>query len=395
MKTLVLNCGSSSIKYQFYQGEEVLAKGLAEQIGEGAGHLVYQTQGADLQRQNPLKDHHQALEEILALLVDPKVGVIKDRKDLDCVGHRVVHGGERFKQPVAIDSVVLQAIRACIPLAPLHNPANIEGIETAMVVFPRAKQIAVFDTAFHQSIPERAYRYALPEDHYKKLGVRRYGFHGTSHKYVAHRAAEFLGKPLEALKLITLHLGNGSSMAAIDRGQCIDTSMGMTPLEGLVMGTRCGDLDPAIPLFLSTHLGLDMKEVDQLLNKKAGFKGMTGHNDLRTIEAEYGEGNEAAIRALDLAAYRIKKYIGAYWAALGGLDALVFTAGIGENSVLTRKLALEGLEGLGIHLDPKLNAKPKGPAISTKASPVSVLVVPTNEELQIVREVGSLTKITL
>ena len=388
MKTLVLNSGSSSLKYRLFSGETPLADGLAEQIGEPTGHLVYHNLEKKLEHNltEPLKDHKEALKQVLAFLTDPQLGVLANPEELGAVGHRVVHGGEHFSASAIINDEVLAAIHSCVPLAPLHNPANILGIETAKEVFPKAKQIAVFDTAFHQSLPERAYRYALPESHYKDLGIRRYGFHGTSHRYVAQEAARFLGRPLEELKIITLHLGNGSSMAAIKGGRSIDTTMGLTPLEGLVMGTRSGDLDPAIPGFLAQHLSLDAAGVDQVLNKKSGFKGLTGSNDLRTIEAGYQAGGQAERLALELASYRIQKYIGAYLAILGGLDALVFTAGIGEHSALFRKLCVEGLEHLGIELDPQANQHPHQPDLSAQHSKTKILTLPTNEELQIVRE---------
>ncbi|OGH02749.1 MAG: acetate kinase [Candidatus Lambdaproteobacteria bacterium RIFOXYD1_FULL_56_27] len=390
MKTLVLNCGSSSIKYRLYDGETLLADGLAERIGESSGRLTYHGKGEAVEQTGPIQDHQSGMERVLQLLTHPKTGVLANKEDLTQIGHRVVHGGEAFQQPALITQAVLQAIKDCIPLAPLHNPANITGIEVATQVFPGAKQIAVFDTAFHQTLPEKAYRYALPEAHYQELRVRRYGFHGTSHKFVALEAAKVLGKPIEDLKLITLHLGNGSSMAAIAGGRSIDTTMGLTPLEGLVMGTRCGDLDPAIPGFLAEHLNLSLQQVDQLLNKNSGFKGLTGHNDLRTIVAKFEAGGEKEKLALELAAYRIKKYIGAYTAALGGLDALIFTAGIGEHSSLFRSLCVEGLEFLGLGLDLTKNQAPLHPDLSLTGSKAKILVIPTNEELMIVRECRSL-----
>jgi acetate kinase len=305
------------------------------------------------------------------------------------VGHRVVHGGEQFKTPALIDENVLEAIREHIPLAPLHNPANLKGIEVAQKILPNAYQIAVFDTSFHQSIPRKAFLYALPMYLYKKYKVRRYGFHGTSHAYVAEQAAQYLGKPLKELNLITIHLGNGCSICAILQGQCIDTSMGMTPLEGLVMGTRSGDIDPAIPFYLADYLKLSLQDIDRLLNKESGLKGLCGENDFREIMKKYESNDEAAKIAIEVYVYRIKKYIGAYLAVLGRCHGIVFTAGIGENNSLIRMLTLEGLERLGIMIDQKKNdfsVDNSVREVSLEGSPVKVLVIRTNEELEIARE---------
>jgi acetate kinase len=322
------------------------------------------------------------------LLIDPEFGVIHDKSEIAAVGHRVVHGGESFHSSTVIDEKVLQAIKENIPLAPLHNPPNLEGIEVSSSIFPDAPQVAVFDTAFHQTIPAKSYLYAVPYDLYKEHKVRRYGFHGTSHAYVAEEAAAYLDKPLSELNLITLHLGNGASMSAVQGGRCLDTSMGLTPLEGLVMGTRSGDVDPAIPFFLAKNLNLSLEKIDRLLNKESGMKGLCGTNDMREVEDRAAAGEEKAQTALDVYVYRIKKYIGSYFAAMGKLDALVFTAGIGENSPLVRERSCENLQGLGIEIDPEKNEESsKGIRdISSGQYPVKVLVIPTNEEKRIALE---------
>ncbi len=371
MKILVINSGSSSIKYELFEmsNESVIASGKVERIGEAQG----------------FKDHAAAFAHIAELL--------KDVKDIAAVGHRVVHGGERFKTPVLIDASVIKAIKENAPLAPLHNPANLKGIEVAQDILPNAKQVAVFDTAFHQSIPRRAFLYAIPLDLYKNHKIRRYGFHGTSHAFVAKQAAQFLNKPLQELNLISVHLGNGCSMAAISQGQCIDTSMGMTPLEGLVMGTRSGDIDPAIPFYLAENLKLTLKEIDHILNKQSGLKGFCGENDFREIIKKHDSNDEGARIAFEVYTYRIKKYIGSYLAVLGRCHAIIFTAGIGENMPLIRQMVLGGMEHLGIIIDDKRNnVSGKGVReISLEGSPVKVLVIPTNEELEIAREVLKLS----
>jgi acetate kinase len=370
-KVLVLNTGSSSIKYQLFDmgDRSVLAHGSVERIGEAGSGVA---------------DHSEGFSGIFEALGSS--GGLQG--GLAGIGHRVVHGGDRFSAPALIDEQVVAAIREQVPLAPLHNPANLLGIQTAMAAFPDTPQVAVFDTAFHRTMPPRAFRYALPRDLADRLRIRRYGFHGTSHAFVARKAAEHLGVPPARLNLITLHLGNGASAAAVAGGRCIDTSMGFTPLEGLVMGTRSGDLDPAIVFFLHREAGLAVEEVDQLLNKEGGLKGLTGANDMREVERRAAAGDEPAREALDVYCYRVRKYVGAYAAALGRVDALVFTAGIGEHSRVVRAGVCEGLEGLGVHLDPARNGAPsRGPrTVSGDDSAVAVLVVPTNEELEIAEQ---------
>ena len=337
----------------------------------------------ELERGAAIADHQQAFEAIGAAMRDS--GSLADVARLDGIGHRVVHGGEDFTAPTRIDGAVVERIRALSPLAPLHNPANLAGIEVCLRQFPDVPQVAVFDTAFHQTMPAHAYRYALPAHWYREHRVRRYGFHGTSHQYVAERAAEFLQRPLDELNLITLHLGNGASAAAIQQGRCIDTSMGLTPLEGLVMGTRCGDIDPAIPFYIAAETGAAPAELEAQLNQNSGLKGVCGANDMREVQRRATAGDAEAQLVIDLYCYRIKKYIGAYTAALGRVDALVFTAGIGENSPLVRASACAGLEGLGIAVDTAKNHAPRhgAAAIERADAPVRVLVIPTNEEIEI------------
>ncbi|ADK84747.1 acetate kinase [Desulfarculus baarsii DSM 2075] len=398
MRILVINTGSSSIKYQLFDMERavILASGLAERIGEEQSSLRHKAfiDGQERlgQYDRAIADHHQGLDLIVELLTAPGVGVITHKSDIDAVGHRVVHGGERFKAPCLIDEAVIAAIEENAALAPLHNPPNLVGVRVARQIFPQAAQVAVFDTAFHQTIPAEAFLYALPYELYQKHRVRRYGFHGTSHWYVTEQTALFLGRPVEELDIITVHLGNGASMAAVRGGRCIDTTMGLTPLEGLVMGTRSGDVDPALPFFLADQLGLGLKDIDRLLNKESGLKGLCGHNDMRQVIEASHNGDEKAATALAVYAYRIKKYIGAYLAALGRLDALVFTAGIGENAPQVRELCCRGLEGLGIAIDPARNLAPNhGPRlISPEGALVQVLVTPTNEELKIAQETRKL-----
>lgn len=395
MKILVINTGSSSIKYELFDMEyhRVLATGMAEKIGEVSGILTHEKISANGEstrkvEEGVISDHHEGLNRILQLLVDPEHGAIKDKTEISAVGHRVVHGGEAFHSTTVIDDKVISAIRENIPLAPLHNPPNLIGIEVAKSIFPGSPQVAVFDTAFHQTIPMRAFLYAIPFEMYEKHRVRRYGFHGTSHAYVAERAAEYLGRPSGELKLVTIHLGNGASMAAIRHGKCIDTTMGMTPLAGLVMGTRSGDVDPALPFFLADHLGMSLKQIDDLLNKESGLKGICGTNDMREVIEKKEAGDDLAGIALDVYCYRIKKYIGSYFAALEGLDGVVFTAGIGENAPYVREVCCRGLNKLGIEIDLQRNNRPgKGiREISTPTSEVKVLVIPTNEELKIAQE---------
>ena len=395
MKILIINSGSSSIKYQLIgmKKNEVLASGLVERIAEKQSHISHKTLVAEksyqeIVYQDHIPDHYQGLRKIVDLLINPEKGVITNKTEISAVGHRVVHGGENFQSPTIITKQIKDAIKANIPLAPLHNPPNLIGIEVAQSIFPHAPQVAVFDTAFHQTIPKKAFLYALPYKLYKNERVRRYGFHGTSHAYVAEEAASCLGRSLQTLSLITIHLGNGASMAAIKNSQCIDTSMGMTPLEGLVMGTRSGDVDPALPFYLADYLGMSLQDINILLNNESGLKGICGINDMREVLEKYEKNDPLAKIAIEVYCYRIKKYIGAYWAALGHLDALVFTAGIGENSYLIRGICCEGLEELGIEIDKiKNQTAQKGiHHINTSKSKVAILVIPTNEELRIARE---------
>jgi acetate kinase len=392
LKVLVINSGSSSIKYQLFNMHDgaVLVSGAVESIGEAQGlHRHRLHKGGDITESHYelcIADHREGLSRIGTLLRES--GAVTELSELFAIGHRVVHGGESFREPALITETVVEQIRDMNPLAPLHNSANVMGIEVALQQAPDVPQVAVFDTAFHQSIPAHAYRYALPEALYTDQHVRRYGFHGTSHAYVAKQAATMLGKPLTSLKLITLHLGNGASAAAIAQGQSVDTSMGMTPLEGLIMGTRCGDLDPAIHFYLARTTGLDNDQIESLLNKQSGLKGICGANDMREVHRLAEAGDAQARLALDMYCYRIKKYIGAYYAALGGLDAVVFTGGIGENDAWVREHCCAGLEALGIALDTRKNASAGGGAfdIHSEMSRVSLLVVPTNEELEIARQ---------
>lgn len=375
MTILVINAGSSSIKYQLFdmQRQLPLATGMIDRIGEPAA---------------PVANHHQALEQVVAQLSSS--GALASLDQLTAIGHRVVHGGERFSQPVLIDDEVIQAIRAMIPLAPLHNPANLEGIEVMQGLCPGVPQVAVFDTAFHQSMPDYAFRYALPERLYRDYQVRRYGFHGTSHHYVAKQAAEFLSTELNSLNLITLHLGNGCSAAAIEAGHCIDTSMGMTPLEGLMMGTRCGDIDPALHFYLLREGGLSADQLEKLLNKESGLKGVCGSSDMREVSQRASQGDDAAQLARAMFAYRIKKTIGSYAAALGRVDAIIFTGGIGENDTELRKQICTGLEGLGIAIScEEPTASNNILALHSADSRVRLLVIPTNEELEIARNAQS------
>lgn len=393
MKVLVINSGSSSIKYQLFNMDEdtVLAQGLVEKIGEPTSRHTYEAKASGSSKivlEDPLSDHAIGLKAVVDLLTDSERGVIKEKSEVEAVGHRVVHGGETFKHPAVIDDAVLNAIRDNIPLAPLHNPANITGIEATMQIFPNAKQVAVFDTAFHHTIPAHAYQYAVPYELYEKYKVRRYGFHGTSHHFVALEAAKMMNKPLEELNLVTLHLGNGCSMAAIKNGKCIDTSMGLTPLEGLMMGTRSGDLDPAIPQFLTQQANMSIDDVNTLLNKKSGLKGICGMNDMRDIHSKAAEGDEKAKLAIDMLTYRIKKYLGSYIVALGSIDAIIFTAGVGENDEVVREKVCENMDIVGIKLDvEKSNVRQKvAREVQDPSSKVKVMIIPTNEELMIAIE---------
>ncbi len=394
MKILVLNCGSSSLKYQLIDmdNENVLAVGLCERIGID-GRLKHTPSGKeDFVSEEPMKDHTAAIQMVIDALLDKNHGVISDVNEINAVGHRVVHGGESFAESVVIDEDVIKAIEDCVPLAPLHNPANLIGIRACEKLIPGVKQVAVFDTAFHQTMPEKAYLYAIPYELYEKHKIRKYGFHGTSHRYVSERAVSMLGKDAKDLKIITCHLGNGGSVCAVDGGKSVDTSMGFTPLEGLVMGTRCGDMDPAVVSFLMEKEGLSNKEVDNLMNKKSGVLGLSGvSSDFRDIEKAAGEGNKRAAIALDAFHYKVAKYIGEYFVALGGADAIVFTAGLGENSKTSRAAICEYLKCFGIEIDPEKNSiRGKENDIASSSSKVRVLVIPTNEELMIAKDTKEL-----
>jgi acetate kinase len=392
MNVFVINSGSSSIKYQLIRMPEarVICSGLIDRIGqEGAciNHKTFINGNEQLRKESlPIKDHAAGLSEVSRLLTDAEIGVIKDHKEIDAVGHRAVHGGESFSKTMIITPEVMEKIKKLFPLAPLHNPPNYLGIEVAEKIFSSAKQVAVFDTAFHQTMPSVAFRIAIPNEFYDQHGIRAYGFHGTSHKYISEKAIEYLNK--KDSKIITIHLGNGCSMSAIRNGVCVDTSMGLGPMNGLMMGTRTGDIDQSIIFHLVNQLGYSLNEVNTILNKKSGMLGLTGFSDMRDVKAEYHKGNKKAILAYEMYAYHIKKYIGSYAAVLNGLDAIVFTAGVGENDSLTRSLTSSNLEYLGIHLDEEKNkAGGKGIVeINTTDSPVKILVVPTNEELEIARQ---------
>ena len=404
MKILVINTGSSSIKYELFDMDNhlAMASGMAEKIGENTSLIFHKRilpngESAEKMEGVLIADHHEGMKRIVDLLVDPELGPIQDKSDISAIGHRVVHGGETFHSTTIIDEKVIAAIKENIPLAPLHNPPNLVGIEVARSVFPDATQVAVFDTAFHQTIPMKAFLYAIPFDMYRKNRVRRYGFHGTSHAYVAQRAADYMGQPLAELNLITIHLGNGASMAAVKLGKSVDTTMGMTPLAGLVMGTRSGDVDPALPFFMANHLGMSLRDIDEVLNKDSGLKGLCGTNDMRDVIEKKNAGDDRARIALEVYAYRIKKYIGAYFAALGSLDVVVFTAGIGENAPYIRELSCSGLNGLGIEIDEERNYGTGSGIreISSQKSKVKVLVIPTDEELEIAQETKTVLQKTL
>ncbi len=391
MKVLVINTGSSSIKFQCFDmdTERVLLKGLVEKIGEDVGKTKYSYGDKEFTVNDRVPNHKNGLEFIAKLLVDPKDGIIKDKSEITAVGHRTVHGGEKFHFSSLITSEVLDAIKEMVPIAPLHNPANITGIEVAQEIFPNAHHIAVFDTAFHQTMPDYAYRYAIPNDFYTRLHIRRYGFHGTSHLYVAKEVAKFLSIPFDKFNAITIHAGNGSSMAAIRGGKSVDTTMGMTPLEGLIMGTRSGDLDPAIPHYIVSRDKSNIDMVNVILNKQSGLKGICGSNDVREIQERLLDKNDKDAKlALEMYAYRIKKYIGAFCAVLNSVDAIIFTAGVGENSSLVRKMSCLGLENLGICFDEEKNSKKISSVfeVSKSDSKIKVIVAPTNEELEIARQ---------
>jgi len=394
MKVLIINAGSSSLKYQLLETSDasVLAKGVAERIGQEGAVILHTREDQKKTFDGHLENHKVAVEKVLSILTSKEDGVISSMGEIDAVGHRVVHGGEKFASSVLITPDVLDAIRSCFDLAPLHNPANMTGIEACTEAMPTVPQVAVFDTAFHQTMPQEAYMYALPHELYEKHKIRRYGFHGTSHRFVAERAAALLGKPFNEVKVVTCHLGNGSSIAAVKDGKCVDTSMGLTPLAGICMGTRCGDIDPAIVTFIMEKEGLDRHGVDDIMNKKSGVAGVSGvSSDFRDLFAASANGNERATLALNMFTYQCKKFIGSYAAAMGGIDAVVFTAGIGENTGKIREAAVEGLSYMGISLDKEKNAGVNYEAdVSTPDAKVRVLVIPTNEELAIALETEKL-----
>ncbi len=392
MKILVINCGSSSLKFQLIDSEteKCLAKGLCERIGIEGSMITYAPEGGEKEKNvTPMPDHTEAIRLVLEALTNPATGVVKSLEEIGAVGHRVVHGGEKFARSVVIDDEVMKAIEECNDLAPLHNPANLIGINACRALMPNTPMVAVFDTAFHQTMPEEAYMYGLPYEYYRKYKIRRYGFHGTSHSYVSHRAAEVLGMSYENLKIVVCHLGNGASVSAVKQGRCIDTSMGLTPLQGLIMGTRSGDIDPAIIEFLARKENKSIDEIMAVLNKKSGVLGLSDNlsSDFRDLEEGYHKGDENAVRALKTFCYNVAKYIGAYTAAMNGVDVICFTAGVGENASIVRTFVCEYLGYLGVKLDQEANGKRgEDTVISTADSKTSVLVIPTNEELAIARE---------
>ena len=388
MLVLVINCGSSSVKYQLFDmdGDSVPARGLLEKIGEGDSALHHERNGAKTTIEKPIRDHHEALALILETLVDPKLGVIRDTSEIGAVGHRVVHGGEEFVESTLITDEVIEVIERFSELAPLHNPPNLTGIRAARAELGDVPHVAVFDTAFHQTLGPVAYTYALPYRFYEDYRLRRYGFHGTSHRWVSIQAAKMLGRPLDRTNVITCHLGNGASMTAVRGGKSVDTSMGFTPLEGLVMGTRCGDIDPAITFFLAEKEGLTLNDINDVLNKQSGLLGLSGvSNDMREVEAARAQGGRRAALALEVYAYRIRKYMGAYKAVLGRVDAVVFTGGVGENAAFMREMVMSGLDPIGMAIDSSLNDAVRGRAadIAAAESPTRILVIPTNEEKMI------------
>lgn len=395
MDILALNCGSSSVKYQLFDWErkEVIAKGMVERVIIGDSFIIHEVPGRETYREeSECPDHQVAIDLIIRTLTNPEHGVLKDIRRISAVGHRVVHGGEKFTRSVLIDEQVLDVVKEVQHLAPLHNPPNIAGIEAAQAVLPDVPHVAIFDTAFHQTMPSHAYLYPLPYDWYQKYGVRRYGFHGTSHLYVSKRAAALLGKEPKDTNIVTMHIGNGVSHCAIKGGVSVDTSMGLTPLEGAVMGTRCGDIDPAIPAFMMQKENLSAKEIDSILNKKSGVLGITGRfTDRRDVIESANDGDELCKLALDIEAYRLRKYIGSFMAAIGRLDAVIFTAGVGEMGWPIREKTLEGLEPLGIHLDKERNkgamTRKRESLITTDDSPIKVYVIPTDEELVFTEDV--------
>lgn len=398
MKILVLNCGSSSIKYALYNMDDcsVMTSGGAERVGlDNAFVKVKLANGEKKQIMHDIPEHTEGVKFIFSLLTDPEIGVIKDLKEIDAVGHRMVHGGEKFNQSVVLNDEVLKVFEECSDLAPLHNPANLKGVNAVTELMPGLPQVGVFDTAFHQTMPKKAYMYAIPYELYDKYAIRRYGFHGTSHRYVSKRVCDFLGVNPEDKKIITCHIGNGGSVAAVDGGKCVDTSMGLTPLEGLMMGTRSGDIDGGAIAFIQKKLGLDADGISNLLNKKSGLAGVTGiSSDMREVDAAAKNGDEKALLALEMYNYRIKKYVGAYAAAMGGADIIVFTAGVGENQANMRESVCAGMEWMGVKLDVEKNNTIHGEeaVISTPDSKVTVVVVPTDEELMIASDTMELCK---
>lgn len=391
MKILVINAGSSSLKFQLLNMEDksILVKGICDRIGIDNSVMEYQVPGKDkVVMRKEMKKHKDAIAFVLQALVDKEIGVIKSTSEISGVGHRVLHGGEKFHDPALINDKVMDAIRECIPLGPLHNPANIMGIEGCAAEMPDTPMVAVFDTGFHQTMPKHAYIYAIPYDMYEKYGIRKYGFHGTSHKYVTQRAAEILGKPIEELKLICCHLGNGASISAVKYGKCVDTTMGLTPLDGLEMGTRCGTLDPAAVTFIMQKENMSAAEMDTYLNKKSGLLGVSGvSSDMRDTQAAAANGDKRARLAIDIFCYRVKTYIGSYIAAMNGVDAILFTGGIGENDSRIREQSLDQMDALGIIIDKDKNAtRGKEVDITGSGATVKTLIVPTNEELAIANE---------
>ncbi len=395
MKILVINAGSSSLKYQLISMTEeiVLAKGLCDRIGLPGSLIKHKTfDDRTVTKEIEMKDHKDAIASLIRVLTHEQWGVIESLEEIKAVGHRVVHGGEKFFKSVIIDEAVMKTLEECIELAPLHNPPNITGIKACQHTMPNVPQIAVFDTAFHQTMPKKAYIYALPYEYYEKYKIRKFGFHGTSHKYVAERAAHMLGKPIDKLKIVTCHLGNGSSIAAVDCGKTVDTSMGFTPLDGLAMGTRCGTIDPAAVTFIMHKEDLTTEQMDTIMNKKSGVLALSGvSSDFRDLDAAVKDGNQRAALALEVFAYQVKKFIGSYACAMGGLDAIVFTAGIGENNGIMRSMICEGLEFLGVSIDDSKNGI-RGIEIdvSKEDAKVRTLVIPTNEELAIAKETKKL-----
>jgi acetate kinase len=398
MKILVLNCGSSSIKYALYNMDDksVLASGGAERVGlDGAFVKVKLPNGEKKQIMHDIPEHTEGVKFIFSLLTDPQIGAIKSLKEIDAVGHRMVHGGEKFNKSVVLNDEVLRVFEECSDLAPLHNPANLKGVKAVSDLMPGLPQVGVFDTAFHQTMPKYSYLYAVPYELYEKYGVRRYGFHGTSHRYVSQRVCDFLGVKPEDKKVITCHIGNGGSVAAVKYGKCMDTTMGLTPLEGVMMGTRSGDIDGGAVTFLQKKLGIDADGMSDLLNKKSGVLGVSGiSSDMREIEAAEKAGNERAILAMQMYNYRIKKYVGAYAAAMGGCDIIVFTAGVGENQAGMREEVCKDMEWMGVKLNNELNKTIHGKeaVISTPDSKVTVVVIPTDEELMIATDTMNLLK---